>query len=168
LGYILRTIDQNRTRQFSDILIESNLFHEIKKLIYDPPYISSRVALDKFKNNFKNMNYVIINNWLDFSKSRLFFKLFPQYQNLKQKYDIIVEKTCNFIMAKAHNQHINVNIFDADPDDEKANQLCNKLITMIDTTILNQQNAEKNKTLIKNIIMQPKLAETYLEILVDM
>lgn len=170
LGFILRSTNPSRTGQFSDILIESDLFGEIKKAIYDLPYIKNKVVRDKIKNNFKNMTYVIAYNWLSFNKSPLFFKLFPQYLPLKFKFDNILEKTITMLVSKfINNEQVNIHIFNVQADEEKVNALCAKFLPYIKTmlSLSSFDNVDAGQKLVKNLIMDPRFADTYFEVFDD-
>lgn len=89
-GFILRSKDKEKTRYFSDILIESTLLNEIRNAVYQAPYIANKTLLAEYKNNFKNTNFVQIESYLDTQKRALYEILFPQWSELYRKYDEVV------------------------------------------------------------------------------
>lgn len=97
LGYILRSRDRSRTRHYSDILIESSLLSEIRNCVYQLPYISNKTQLERTRQSFKDMDYVVIDAYLDSTKRPIFEVLFPQYQELYKKYDDILSKAIDGI-----------------------------------------------------------------------
>lgn len=97
LGYILRSRDRSRTRHYSDILIESSLLSEIRNCVYQLPYISNKVQLEKTRDSFKDMNFVIVDAYLDTTRRPVFEMLFPQYQELYKRYDDILDKAIDGI-----------------------------------------------------------------------
>jgi hypothetical protein len=97
LGYILRSRDRNRTRQYSDILVESTLLSEIRNCVYQLPYISNKVLLDQARQNFKNMDHVIIEAYLDSTKRPVFELLFPQYIPRYHGYDKLLDRAIDGI-----------------------------------------------------------------------
>lgn len=105
-GFILRSKDRERTRHFSDILIESSLLNEIRKAIYQPPYIANKVVLAEYKQNFKSNRFVQIESYLDTKKRSLYEILFPTWVPLYNKYDEIVqdgvEQICELLKKDPH------------------------------------------------------------------
>lgn len=97
LGYILRTVNENDTNSHSDILFESSLYKDIKMCIYDKPMITNIDFRRKFHQNFKNMNYVLLNSYLSPYKHDMFISFFPQYKQIYENLDIIIQKTVNMI-----------------------------------------------------------------------
>ncbi len=97
LGYILRSRDRSRTRHYSDILIESSLLSEIRNCVYQLPYISNKVQLEKTRQSFKDMEFVIIDAYLDSTRRPVFELLFPQYLETYKRYDDILNKAIDGI-----------------------------------------------------------------------
>lgn len=90
-GYILRSKDRERTKGYSDILIESSLMNEIRKAIYQAPYIPNKNTLAEFKQNFKQTLFVQIESYLDAKKRALYEILFPTWIKLYEQFDHIVK-----------------------------------------------------------------------------
>lgn len=97
LGLILRSNDEEKTTNLSDILLESALWQEIRTLIYQLPYIPNKTVREKQEQNFKNMTYVILDSFLDFKKRNVFIQVFPQYSHHYKKYDAVINSVVNKI-----------------------------------------------------------------------
>ncbi len=172
MGYILRSKDENRTGAFSDLLIESNLFQTIKHCIYDLPFIKNKVVRSQVKGKFKNFNYVLVNVWLDFTKEPVFFKLFPQYANYRDRFNSIVEKAIDKIIPTLSNPSSNleskIHVFRTATDDEAATNLASSLMPILremiadSTYTLDQSNL---RSLIRNLMINPEYTETYVNVL---
>lgn len=90
LGLILRSEDENKTNNLSDVLLESALWQEIRKLIYQLPYIQNKALRENQEQNFKNMTYVILDSYTDIKKKQLFISVFPQYTTYFKHFDLII------------------------------------------------------------------------------
>lgn len=90
LGFILRSRDEEETKNLSDILLESSLWLEIRKSIYHLPYMPDRILREKQEQNFKNMIYLILESFLDIRKHNIFIRLFPQFQYYYQRYEDVM------------------------------------------------------------------------------
>lgn len=146
LGYILRSTDP-KAFMFSDILMESTLYAEIKKCIYDMPYTKN---YKEKKVSFYNLNHVIISNWLDFSKRQMFIKLFPQFGDIISKLEDSLSKAIDIIMG-ASNEDMNITI------------LATKLSTLMNKYL--DQTTINNKQKLTNLAMNPAYADAFLDIL---
>lgn len=88
LGFIIRT----KTKSY---LMESSLMTQIKNLVYN----SSSSTHTNNKNNkqvaqlFKNMDYVILENYLDFRRRDIFINLFPQFSPNFETLEQILRET---------------------------------------------------------------------------
>lgn len=154
LGYILRSTNPE-TSAFSDILIESNLFTELKKLIYDIPFITSKVARLKIKNNFKNMNYVVLNSWLNFTKRKTFFVLFPQYKNYAKMFEDVIDRTVKWLLTQPEQAG------------ELETTLGKKLLPHIQVkmTIPKPSPQDGDYNVVKMLIMNPKYTDIYMSVI---
>lgn len=106
LGYIFRTTDESVTGAYSDLLMESTLWQEIRGLIYQLPFIPNAVIREKQEKNFKNMDYVVVDAYLDFRKRNVFIELFPQYQTYYTKLNNLTEIVVDKIYSKLSNPSI--------------------------------------------------------------
>ena len=97
LGLILRSVDEEKTVELSDILLESTLWQEIRKLIYQLPYIPNKTLREKQEQNFKNITYIILESYLDFRKRNIFIQVFPQYMHYYKFYEDTVNNVINKI-----------------------------------------------------------------------
>jgi hypothetical protein len=156
LGYILRTKDP-RAAAVSDILMESTLFSEIKKCMYDMPYIQNRDKRAKAKSNFVNLNNVIVSNWLDFSKRSIFFQLFPQYKQHSVRFDELLKRA----LVGISDARKNTNIFSDNKDDMIVSILSSKLSVLlgpfVDTHLL------QDLSRMYNMAMNPEYVDMYME-----
>lgn len=103
LGYIFRAHKEEDTQEYSDILVESSLWGEIRKAIYQLPFISNKEVRDKQEQNFKNMTYIILDAYLNFHKRRLFIALFPQFAEQHEKYRNVITQ----VVEKIHQNMLN-------------------------------------------------------------
>lgn len=87
LGIFLRSRDENITKQFSDVLIESSLWVAIRQAIYQKPYTPNKELREKQEYNFKNFTYVILDAYLNIHKNKEFITLFPQFRHYYDKLD---------------------------------------------------------------------------------
>lgn len=152
-GYILRSTDP-RAALVSDILLESSLFTEIKKCIYD---LGSRGSLNKeaqykSKADFSNFNHVVVNSWLDFSKREMFFALFPQYVPQRERFDQIVDTILvNFIKKPSEL---------ALEEDPAVATLAPKLLAILGSR--SDANIKSDKAKLRDILMNPAYTDMYL------
>jgi hypothetical protein len=172
MGYILRSKDENRTGTFSDLLIESNLFQTIKHCIYDLPFIKNKAVRSQVKGKFKNFNYVLVNVWLDFTKEPVFFKIFPQYANYRDRFNSIVEKAIDKMIPMLSNPsgHLEtqIHVFRTATDDESATNLASAMMPIIREMIADSSKTldePSNRLLIRNLMMNPEYTETFVGIL---
>jgi hypothetical protein len=93
-GFILRSVDFNITKEYSNILIESTLLSNVRQLIYNHKLINNNKLLNETNDNYYTGNIENINT-LNFNKLKslitinkhfIFKALFPQY--LQELYDI--------------------------------------------------------------------------------
>ena len=189
LGYILRTKDANRTRHYSDLLVESTLLSEIRNCIYQLPYISNKVMLERARENFKNIDYVVIEAYLDVTRRPIFELLFPQYIERYDEYDKILNRAVvgiyNVLKRDAHGTkygpkedppsaldklimtfapiaagHISLNIREKFNMGDRPPVLGSAWPKQ--TTALSQEDT--TKTLIRSTIVHPKYADKYVQI----
>jgi len=123
-GFILRSKECERTKHYSDIIIESSLMNEIRKAIYQAPYIANKVELAEYKANFKNMMFVQVESYLDTKKRALYERLFPQWVSLYTQYDDIVTEGVDQVYQ----------LLSADPTG--ANWVCSEIPTDIDKFVV--------------------------------
>lgn len=81
LGYILRSGDLN----YSDVLLESSLYANIKHTIYQIPFIKYKPLRLIFLKYFSDMNFVMLSCYLDNNRKHNLLTLFPQYTNHIEK-----------------------------------------------------------------------------------
>lgn len=103
LGLVLRTTEESKTQDLSDILLESALWQEIRKLIYQLPFIQNKTVREKQEQNFKNMTYIILDSFLDFKRRNVFIQVFPQYIPYYKRYDFLINQTVNRIYQDLSN-----------------------------------------------------------------
>jgi hypothetical protein len=163
LGFILRSKNPDRTGAVSDIMIESSLFQSIKRCIYDLPYIKNKAVRSYLKGRFKNFDYVIMNAWLDFTKRNVFFKLFPQFHSLQDRYNAVLEKTIDKIIPLLQSggaEDPPINVFREATDEESASNLAHHMIP-----VLREKISSVDRHVIRDLIMHPKYTDTYVEFL---
>jgi hypothetical protein len=77
LGCIFRTTSPD----LSDVIMESSLWNMIRHSVYQLPFVQNKVLRDRQEQNFKSMQYVIMDAFLDIKKQQMFLHLFPQYSD---------------------------------------------------------------------------------------
>lgn len=96
-GYILRSRDPSKTGTMCDVLLESSLWREIRKHIYQVPFIEDREVRTVHEQHFKDMNYVILESYLDFTKYKIFLSLFQQYKPYYERFDKFITSMVDMI-----------------------------------------------------------------------
>ena len=99
-GYLLVSNDYSMTQEHSQIMLESNLMRHIRNLWYDGHY-------NKFAESrgFNRRNLILLNSYLDSSRSEIFLNLFPQYKNRFLEFDNKLNKLGCLIFDRIHNEH---------------------------------------------------------------
>lgn len=161
-GYIMRSKDRERTKGYSDILIESSLMNEIRKAIYQAPYIQNKITLAEFKQNFKQTEFVQVESYLDAKKRPLYEVLFPSWINLYEQFDNIMTRSINQTYQ----------LLTADP--HGSNWVSEEPPTAIDKFVVafgplagmhvSTDNEEVAKGLIRSLLMRPKYVDQYMYI----
>lgn len=166
LGYIFRTKDEFVTGSYSDLLMESSLWLEIKNLIYQLPYDPNATIREKREQNFKNMDYIIINAYLSYKRRNIFIELFPQYQAVYNKLNTLVEILVDKIYQKLSNPSISI---------EHESELCKRMYDVVAEEYQITPEVEKSKNPvvtrpgmskidkknIRSLIVRPKFTEFY-------
>lgn len=96
-GYILRSKDPSKTREHSDIFIESTLMKAIRNNIYNMPYIKNKEEREKKAKLFQDLKYIILESYLDFRRRIQFLQLFPQFKYQYEQFSTLVDGTVNNI-----------------------------------------------------------------------
>jgi hypothetical protein len=91
LGVILRSKNEEKTREFSDVLIESSLWRSIKKSIYQNKAAKSSEEQARRNEDFKNIEFLIIESYLDITRRAEFISLFPVYREYYDKLSALVK-----------------------------------------------------------------------------
>jgi len=106
-GYILRSNNYNKTKNYSNILLESNLMSKIRNLIYNHSFAkklhfynildnNDEVVIDK---NYYNMsNLVSLKMFLVKKDLNLFLSLFPQYKTNMESYNAFLKVLTKYII----------------------------------------------------------------------
>lgn len=123
-GFILRSKDESKTGMYSNLIIESSLMWEIRKMFYNKHY--TELANE---NNFDRIEYTLLSNYL--YNKKLFLKLFPQYKlcfsDIEKKINDI-----NNVVVKRY-QYRNANF--SDETEDKYTNLATDLMSGIDEVI---------------------------------
>lgn len=106
-GFILRSSDFNRTKNYSNILLESNLLSKIRNLLYNHNFTKKL----HFYNILENQNNVVINkNYYNMQSLiclrifllkkdlNLFVNLFPQSKLVIKSYDLFLKYLTKYII----------------------------------------------------------------------
>jgi len=95
-GFILKSIDENVTGNYSHVIYESSLYINIKKLIYN-----NKHTKNIRRNNYDRDSYLVLRSYLDTNihdKESLFLILFPQYTCIYEQYHKVLLKVANSLM----------------------------------------------------------------------
>jgi len=94
MGFILRSTDEARTQELSDVLLPSSLYRVIRDLFYESAYRRRDIVLS---NNHRHLSFVLLSNYVDQHKSALMQELFPQFATYYNLYHIVFAKAVEFI-----------------------------------------------------------------------
>jgi hypothetical protein len=100
LGVFLRSRDESKTRQYSDVLIESSLWVAIRQSVYQKPHTPTREMREKQEHQFKNLTYVILDAYLNAYKHKDFITLFPQFKSYYDTMDKSINTVCEMIFQE--------------------------------------------------------------------
>jgi len=181
----------------ADIIIESSLWQEIRKMIYQLPFITNKQVRDKKEQNFKNIIHIILECYLDMKRHRVFAQLFPQYYRYYNRYnsiiDMVVNKihddltspNANFVMQRNRN-NLSSPVREENPDDKIVNMLCDKLksaviqkYTMASSGRGRGRGGRKmpservdlakiDKKIVRNIVMNARFTDTFYFVIHEM
>jgi hypothetical protein len=120
-GIILRSTNYSNTKNYSNILIESNLMSKIRNLIYNHTFtkkLNFYNVLDKFNNmmidkNYYNMiNLISLKVFLTKKDMNLFMLLFPEYKPIMKMYDYMLKYMTKYLIKNYHIFDYNINNID--------------------------------------------------------
>lgn len=174
LGYILRTKSEAVSGKFSDIVIESTLLTQIRKLIYQLP----TAGKSKHVENFKNFDYVLLESYMDFRRRDMFINLFPQFTPKYEEYDALFRQIIATVYAinvrteelyKSGNMKKSEVALDI-PDNTPMYRLVHYYYPQVQSLItsapeFSSEDPERIQKLIHDIIVAPKHTERVFSIL---
>ena len=120
-GIILRSKNFSKTKQYSNILIESNLMSIIRNMIYNHTFtkkLNFYNVLDKFNNmmidkKFYNMlNLISLKIFLSKKNLNLFTVLFPDFKQRIKMYDYMFKYMTKYLIKNIHIFDFNLNNLD--------------------------------------------------------
>jgi hypothetical protein len=163
LGYIIRNPNGD------SFLMESTLLSQIRRLIYQLPQAQNRQIRNKHEQNFKNFDYVVLENYMDFRKRDIFVNIFQQYDQLFSEFDQIVNTTVTNLIQVINRYNeihqsgaIQKSKLELDfPNDSKSDKLVHVFYFIIKDIIT---STPSNK-LIRDMIIHPKYTEKVYNIL---
>lgn len=181
LGYILRA-QKTEDPEASDIIIESSLWTEIRKAIYQLPFTPNKEVRDKQEQNFKNTSYIVLNSFLDFRKRKMFIYLFPQYAAQYQYYthvvNQVVKRVCQFLQKdnknsrfRGANQVTDGTKAELTPDQKIVATLAKRFEEIVNMTFaVNADNTGRgisrhDEKMVRNLIVQQKYIDIYFQVL---
>ena len=158
LGLMLRTKDESKTGSYSDILLESSLWTEIRKLIYHIPKFEHRYSKKLIDYNFKDMLYVILASYLDIKKHQIFIKLFPQFKRVYETIDSIIKTLAENIYKK-----LNGTLCEFTDTDFHVlfTNIYNIIANMVETNNKKPKHITLNENDIKKLIINTKYTDLY-------
>lgn len=115
-GIILRSHNFNKTKSYSNILLESNLMMKIRNLIYNHNFAKKLNYFDKLSNNtnidknYYNMQDLInLNRFLIGKDLTLYLLLFPQFKYNIEHYNNFLKNLTKYIIKNyfIFQKHIN-------------------------------------------------------------
>jgi len=171
LGYILRS----KVPDISDILLESDLWGVIRHSIYQLPFIPNKSVREKQEHNFKSMQYVIIDAFLDLHKKPTFVQMFPQFESKYAELDSVINDVVNGIydyLGKKKKKSEGSLCFELPSYDESPEQKRQKWIDLLIARlapIISEQyqltNEKSDKKMIKSLVANTKYSDIYASIL---
>jgi hypothetical protein len=173
LGYILRTNDPQHSRT-SDILLESDLWHSIRHSVYQLPFIANRTIREKQEQNFKSMQYIIIDAFLDLTKRELFSLLFPQFEEKHARLDKLIAQLVNAIYKEMRESKrekrtapssIKVENYDETPEMKerrRLDMLLARFLPIVSEQYQLTNSAPSDIKMISTLVRNPKYTEIYL------
>lgn len=151
LGVILRSRDESKTKQFSDVLVESTLWKSIKNLVYNQPK-SVRNPDETIVPG--DMNRIALQSYLDITKKNEFVSLFPRFNGEYNKIRNFIKKAAEYLAAD-----------DVDSiEDEKMKHFVSEMSRVVEKQFKpegGKKNKKKNEEIISNIICNPEFSELY-------
>ena len=120
-GIILRSTNFNKTKNYSNILLESNLMSKIRNLIYNHTFtkkLNFYNVLDKSNNmiidkNYYNMlNLISLKVFLTKKDLNLFMLLFPDYKPIIKLYDNTLKYMTKYFIKNYNVFSLNLNNID--------------------------------------------------------
>lgn len=120
-GIILRSKNFFQTKNYSSILLESNLMSKIRNLIYNHTFTKKLHfynVLDKFNNmeinkNYYNMiNLISLKVFLTKKDMNLFMLLFPEFKPIMKMYDYMLKYMTKYLIKNYHIFDYNINNID--------------------------------------------------------
>ena len=99
-GYIFRGSFEELGEN-SNILIESSLMKKIRQLVYNLPHKDELIF-----NNENIIDYITLRAYLNYSNSKVFIDLFPQYSRYYEKYKNFINELVNRILQCYRNKNI--------------------------------------------------------------
>lgn len=156
LGFIIRAAESADI----DVLIESQLWHTIRHMVYQLPFIPNRTIREHQEQLFKDINYVILHAFMHIEKRELFIKLFPQFAQKYELYFTLIARLADKII-------ITLNKYDTDikGENEIDSQFLVRFVPIIRENWTLRQLSHIDKKIIKTMITNPRYIDIYYEIL---
>ena len=120
-GIILRSNNFSKTKNYSNILIESTLMTKIRNLVYNHSFtkkLNFYDVLDKHnnmiidKNYYSMLNLISLKIFLVKKDLNLFTLLFPEYKHHMKIYDYLFKYMVKYLIKNIHIFDININNID--------------------------------------------------------
>lgn len=120
-GMILRSKNFNKTKEYSNILLESNLMVKIRNLIYNHTFtkkLNFYNILDKSNNMIIDKNYynmlklISLKVYLTKKDLNLFVLLFPDYKQTMKMYDYMLKYMTKYLIKNYNVFNMQVNNID--------------------------------------------------------
>lgn len=181
LGYILRPANKADDAETPDIIIESSLLSEIRHAIYQLPFIPNKEIREKQEQNFKNMDYIVLNSYLDLKKREMFLHLFPQFRAQHERYaKIIMQVTKKIITNLNDSRNRNSRFRGVNPaatttneprntsEQDRIQMLVKRLeeVVNISYTVNSRSSGyRQDEKVVRNLITHPKYTDIYFQVL---
>lgn len=162
-GYILKSSTKNSFGHYDQILIESPLLIQIKRLIYKYPSIQLRNSL----TSINRIHYIACRAYLVQTDRELFIKLFPLMKNLFKKYKKLLDDITKNIMEINLQENLGVETEDTNNKDDiyKLSKIFLKYIKILHPNF-SSNNVGANCKIV-NFISNHRYAKKYAELIND-
>lgn len=161
LGFIIRAAALTDI----DVLIESQLWHTIRHMVYQLPFIPNRTIREHQEQLFKDINYVILHAFMHIEKRELFIKLFPQFAQKYELYSTLIARLADKIITTLNKYDTDTKSCKCIAPNDIDSQFLVRFVPIIRENWTLRQLSHIDKKMIRNMITNPRYIDIYYEIL---